>query len=225
MILILAAMHEELDALKDLMIVEKEHTVKDLLVYEGLLGSKKVLLSRTGIGKVGASYTSVLLTQSFDVSLIINIGSAGGLGLDQEVGDIVLAQSASHHDRLIARKQLDPLTNLFVMKEHLIQHAKNTLKAMKFKYHTGQLISGDQFLSEETPHYSTVYDNFPNAIAVDMESGSIAEIANRLGIDCIIIRSLSDVVGSYNHDFQFDMYLKLAARNSAKIAESFIKNL
>ena len=56
------------------------------------------MLVRSGIGKVEAGITTALLIINFDVDLIINSGSAGGIGEGLSIGDIVVSTETAYHD-------------------------------------------------------------------------------------------------------------------------------
>ena len=174
MILILAAMDQEVSAFLRYLDKTNEIMIDGIQVYEGV----DFIVAKTGIGKVKAAYTCLSLIHHYKPNLIINIGSAGGLRKGQEVGDVV-----------------------------------------------GPMISGDQFLKKSHPNYAMIGENFSDAIGVDMECTAILEVSNLKAVPCIVIRSLSDVLESHEHEIQFDQYLDQASANSAKITFNTIKAL
>lgn len=66
--------------------------------YEGTLEGKKVVVVRSGIGKVNAGMCTQILADVFGVEAVINTGIAGSLNNDVNIGDIVLSTDVLHHD-------------------------------------------------------------------------------------------------------------------------------
>lgn len=223
MILILAAMPQELEAIKYYMEITRTQVYQNTTVYEGTIDHKPVLLALTGIGKVSTAMTLMTILNNEPVSSILNIGSAGGLGDHQQIGDIVIASSGSFHDRFFTDQPDLSDKNKFPCDETMINTMNDILTQDKIPHQTGLMISGDQFLSQKTPHYHTIHESFPTAISVDMESTTVMQVANTFEIPCLVIRSLSDVTSNDDHAGQFDQYLEVAAKQSAKICVEYIK--
>lgn len=57
-----------------------------------------MIVVQSGIGKVLASLTASLLIQHYQVDLLINTGSAGGIGEGLSVGDVVIAEKLAYYD-------------------------------------------------------------------------------------------------------------------------------
>lgn len=92
---IIGAMEEEVNEILALMNVEKEYQECNYHFYEGLLGKKEVVVVQGGIGKVNAAISATLLLKNFDIDHVINIGSAGGLDLKENVGDVIISEKVS----------------------------------------------------------------------------------------------------------------------------------
>ena len=95
---IIGAMEEEIRLIKANLSKLKEITHHQVTFYQGYLENREVILVQSGIGKVNATITTVLLVQQFNVDLIINTGTAGGVHKGLKVGDIVIADSLTYHD-------------------------------------------------------------------------------------------------------------------------------
>ena len=59
---------------------------------------KEVVVVQGGIGKVNAAISVTLLLKNFDIDHVINVGSAGGLDLKENVGDVIISEKVAHHD-------------------------------------------------------------------------------------------------------------------------------
>lgn len=95
---IIGAMEEEILLLKSKMSNKKEWTEAKADFIEGQIGEVEVVLVRCGIGKVNAALTTTLLLAKHDIDLIVNTGSAGGIGAGLHVGDVVIASEMAYHD-------------------------------------------------------------------------------------------------------------------------------
>ena len=95
---IIAAMTEEIESIKKLM---KDISVKNIYELEFIIGtihSKNVVLVKCGVGKVNAARTTQILIDNFDLEYVINVGTAGGLNDNIEIGDVVIAEKLVQHD-------------------------------------------------------------------------------------------------------------------------------
>ena len=95
---IIGAMEEEVAILKEKM--EDVRIIKKASMdfYEGILAGKKVVVVRSGIGKVNAGICAQILADVFSVDAIINTGIAGSLNKNINIGDIVLSTDVVQHD-------------------------------------------------------------------------------------------------------------------------------
>ena len=62
---IVFAMNEELEALKQLLEIEKEYNIFELMVYEGKINNVEFVLIESGVGKVNAARSTQILIDNF----------------------------------------------------------------------------------------------------------------------------------------------------------------
>ena len=95
---IIGAMDEEVAKIKeqmeDVQVMEKA----GMEFFEGVLSGKKVVVVRSGIGKVNAALCTQILVDTYEVDAVINTGIAGSLNADINIGDIVLSTDTVEHD-------------------------------------------------------------------------------------------------------------------------------
>ena len=101
MIGIIGAMEEEVAEIKEYMDVSDSKTILDCTFYHGTIEGKEVVLLQGGIGKVNAAICTTLLLTNYDIDYVINVGSAGGLCLSQNVGDVVISNEVCQYDCLL----------------------------------------------------------------------------------------------------------------------------
>lgn len=220
-VLVIAAMDEEVAALKKYLDDCKEASHYGIQYFKGQLGEQEVFLAKSGIGKVNAAMTSSLLIDYLEPDYLINIGSAGGLQKDQAIGDVLVSETLLYHDFDIGENTYDDDRFIFKSSEKLGQKAISILREMKIPYHYGLLLSGDQFVTKKQGQL--IAKKFPDAQAVDMESAAIASVARQMGKRLIILRSISDLILEENNDLDFEEYLPIASKQSALICKAIIK--
>lgn len=222
MIGIIVAEVEEMEAIKEIMINISSIDIYNLKIYTGTINNKEFLLVRGGVGKVNTSRVCQIITDKFDLDCIINLGSAGGLSEDLNIGDIVLGEKLVQHDFDVTafgrEKGFIPETGKFFESDkNLLEKCKN-IKIDNQKIVTGIISSGDIFLTD-TKLKEKIKQDF-NATCVEMEGAAIAQVCILNKVPFLVIRSISDIPNGKN-EIDFNKYLKLASKNCAE----FIKQL
>lgn len=214
---IIFAMEEELNAFKELVSIENEYEIFDLKFYEANINNIECILVESGVGKVNAARTTQILIDNMDVEYIFNIGVAGGIDKSLNVGDIVIGEKLVQHDFDITafnhEKGYIPNVGTFIESdEYLIQLAEKCLNEPK----KGVIASGDIFCTE-TWMSEKINKKF-NALCVEMEGASIAQVCFLSHIPFLIIRSISDVPNN-NNVITYEEFLE---DSSKKIANGMI---
>ena len=229
MILIVAAMEVEYNEILLLMNDSKKHTLQHVEYHQGSINDNEVTLMLSGIGKVNTAYALTTILNFIPIDFIINVGSAGGVVNEHEVDilDIVVAKKVCNHDidLVLANRLPGVLPDLPQYYQSAVN--KNILMALSqldLKYHYATIASGDQFIGDLN-RLNYVTQNFEDVCAVEMEAGSIAQIAYLRKIPFIIIRSISDVIGKeVPNQIQFEEYIVKASKNSALATQKIIEN-
>jgi len=195
---IIGAMEEEVALLKEKMRIEEVVDYATMQFCSGELCGKKVVVVRSGIGKVNAAVCTQVLADKFGVDVVINTGVAGSLNTAIDIGDIVVATDLVEHD-MDTSVFGDPVgqvprmdTFSFPADEAMIAHAVAANEEVNpdIKTFTGRIVSGDQFVSASEVKEKLV-SNF-GALCTEMEGAAIAHAAYLNRISCVIIRAISD---------------------------------
>lgn len=223
---IIAAMPEEMEAIKTKMNNLKEIDIFNLKFFEGKIGKQKIILVKCGVGKVNAARTTQVMIDKFDLEYIINIGSAGSINDDVKYGDIVIGKYVLQHDFDITAfgHEKGYISNIGVKLESnakLIKRCEYVIKNMKnndYKCVVGTIATGDIFCTSKKmkDKIRTKFD----ADCVEMEGAAIAQVAYLSNTPFIIIRSISDTPNGENQ-IDFNKYLKMASDRCS----IFIENL
>ena len=208
---------KEMEAIKDIMINIKETEIYDLKIFKGEINSKKYVVVRSGVGKVNAARTTQILTDRFNLNYIINVGSAGALNDDLNIGDIVVGKELIQHDFDVTafgrEKGYIPETGkIFKSDKNLIKKCEN-IKIKNIKITTGVIASGDIFCTDINIK-EKIRKKF-NADCCEMEGAAIAQVCYLNKIPFIVIRSISDIPNGKN-EMDFDKYLDIASKNCAE---------
>ncbi|HOH96664.1 MAG TPA: 5'-methylthioadenosine/S-adenosylhomocysteine nucleosidase, partial [Candidatus Enterocola sp.] len=87
---IIVAMTKEYELVKSTLQNTTEKEVHKFKFCTGLLGEKKIILMKSGIGKVNAAVASIEMIEIYSPDCIINTGVAGGIDRNVNVADIVI---------------------------------------------------------------------------------------------------------------------------------------
>ena len=143
-------------------------------IYTGLFKDKKLVVARSGIGKVNAAATTQKIIDIYMPDLIINTGCAGSLTEKVKIMDVVIATYVTYHDfspiRIMAMSTPD--NGKIETSPSLIKLARDAIEELdSYNYYEGAIASGDCFVTD-----SELRDTIRLAtgcLAVDMESASI----------------------------------------------------
>ncbi len=199
---IVFAMEEELNALKKYLTITNEYNIFELKFYESILNDIEVVLVESGVGKVNAARTTQILIDNMKVDYVFNIGVAGGVSTKLSVGDIVLGEKLVQHDFDITafnhEKGYIPSVGVYVDTDlYLLNIANEVLNSMdEVRYQGGIIASGDIFCTEAK--MSEKINAKFNALCVEMEGASIAQVCYLSHVPFLIIRSISDVPNNNN---------------------------
>ncbi|MBQ9657571.1 MAG: 5'-methylthioadenosine/adenosylhomocysteine nucleosidase [Clostridia bacterium] len=227
---IIAAMNEEMLAIKSIMKNIEEEKVYDLMFIKGTINEKNCILVESGVGKVNSSRTTQILIDKFNIEYVINVGSAAASNNELNIGDIVIGETLVQHDFDITAfghekgyisnvgKNIKSDTELIKKFDSVIKNMNNEIED-KINIKIGVIASGDIFCTEEMMK-NKIRSKF-NADAIEMEGAAIAQVCYLDKIPFIVIRSISDTPNG-NNNITFEKYLELAADRCKKILEKFI---
>lgn len=164
------------------------------------LGETQLILTKSGIAKVNAAACAVELIRRFGPDVVINSGVAGGLDSNLNSLDVVAGKEYVHHDVFCGPEndwgQVQGLPAAFPGDERTLACVEKLQRAGKFSHpvHIGLICSGEQFITDSQALYK-IRENFPAALACDMESAALAQVCYLYKVPFVSFRVISDVVG------------------------------
>ena len=224
---IIFAMEEELKELLQYLTLEKEYEIFELKFYEGLIHGIKCILVESGVGKVNAARTTQILIDNMKVDYIFNIGVAGGIDKKLNVLDIVIGEELIQHDFDITafnhEKGYIPNVGTYIKSdEYLLRIAKSCIVDSDYNVLSGVIASGDIFCTE-AKMASKINTKF-NALCVEMEGASIAQVCYLSHIPFLILRSISDTPDNDNL-MTYETFLEKSSKNIAKFMNLLLEKL
>lgn len=223
---VIVAMDSEFDLVKN--IIQKPVTThcKFYSFVEGNINNNTIVLMKSGIGKVNAACACVELINNFGPDMIINTGLAGGIDKTLSVMDIVIASKTCYHDVWCGEEckkgQIPDLPPEFEGSKKLIDIAQNIKTDTKI--HRGLIVGGDVFVSDKET-LSKIKDDFPKALAVDMESTAISQVCYLYNVPFLAMRIISDTPGIENHYEQYWDFWNKAPEKSVETIKKIISEL
>lgn len=194
---IIVAMRKELDLLLPLLKDGEKSCMGGFDFHCGKIGLHDVMVMQCGIGKVNAAMGALMLVNNFAPNYVINSGVAGGADSSINVMDVVAGAQVAYHDVWCGPEsevgQVQGLPLYFEGATRLLD-----LLPESKEIHKGLICSGDQFI-DKMEDVQRIKSNFPNVLAVDMESGAIAQVCHLCNVPFLALRVISDSPGA-SHD-------------------------
>jgi adenosylhomocysteine nucleosidase len=188
---------------------------------EGRMGANEVVLRKSGIGKVNAALEAQSFINEHPLDCLVSSGVAGALCHKLKSLDVVAASQVVYHDVWCgegnAYGQVQGYPERFAANGVLLGCA------LRAGAREGLLASGDYFVNSSA-EASAILARFPEAIAVDMESGAIAQTCHKHGVPFLSLRIISDVAGE-NHQSEYDDFWKSISDGSFEAVRRFLENL
>lgn len=224
-IAVLAAMDKELSLIESAMGHGVKDKIGDVEVTIGKIAGHEVIASRCGIGKVNSALRAAKVIETFHPEMVINSGVAGGADLSMKIGTVLVADRAAYHDVWCGPGteygQADGCPLYFGMHPEVLKIAEEENSDI---VRTGLICTGDKFISTED-EIREIKSKFPDALAVDMESASIAHSCLMHGVPAAIIRVVSDTPGSGDNISQYKNFWSEAPEKSFTVLRQIISRL
>lgn len=201
----------------------------------GSLGANTLILMQCGIGKVNAAVGTTSLIRRYEPDCIISTGCAGGIDECLNVMDVVVSTFTVYHDVIFPGcepGQLQGMPTRFRSEEELVEVARTVNRpsqgemviSSNCKIVPGLICSGDQFISDHS-QLQRIKAQFPEALAVDMESAAIAQTCYLHKVPFVSFRVLSDTPGADQHLEQYLNFWDQMADRSFEVTRRFLAAL
>lgn len=227
---IIGAMEQEISLLKEKMEDVKVTELASMKFHQGTIHGKKVVVVRSGIGKVNAAVCAQILADMYHVDAIINTGIAGSLKNEINIGDIVISTDVVQHDMdavgfgykpgqipqmEVFSFQADPA--LADLAERVCRQVNPDIQVFR-----GRIASGDQFVSEQSVK-NRIKEQF-QGFCTEMEGAAIGQAAYLNNIPFLVVRAISDKADD-SASMDYETFEKQAIAHSVNLTENMLKEL
>lgn len=222
---IIVAMDKELELLKPMLENMRVSESNGMSFYCGTIGVHRIAAMKCGIGKVNAAIGTVSMINTYSPELIINTGVAGGMN-QVNVMDLVVGSQVCYHDvwcGFDGKSQHGQVQGLPLFFEGASKVIDKLPK--QDDIHCGLIVSGDQFI-DSIEQVNAILSNFPEALAVDMESGAIAQTCYLMKTPFVSMRVISDSPGAgHNNTRQYNDFWGEAPAHTLAVVKELLLNL
>jgi adenosylhomocysteine nucleosidase len=222
--------------------VDVQH-VRGLAFTVGSLGADRIVLARSGIGKVNAAMVATLLVDHYAPTAVFFSGTAGALDPALQPGDIVVGSAVGYHDfgndtaaGFVRGQTRNPISGernplLFPATATLLDAARKAIPALDLEaavsgrvpsVHEGIIVTGDAFVAN--PARRDELRRTLNASAVEMEGAAVVQVCVQLGVPTLVIRSITDAADAAA-TANYQRFLESSGRNAAKLTLATIRQL
>ena len=217
---IICAMPEEIKELTAKLSDKQEKKIGGKSYFFGKINNQDVVLVESGIGKVEAGITTEHLITDCGADVVINSGSAGGIGEGLRVGYIVISTETAYHDVDATAfnyryGQLPGKEPRFKASDQWGQALEKAGEKTGLNVKRGLIVSGDQFIASSEA-IKEILNNFPDALSSEMEGAAVGQVATNHQIPYVVVRAMSDT-GDEDAGVSFDDFIIDAGKRSANM--------
>lgn len=225
MIAVIAAMDKEVEAILRVMDTYQKVEYSHVPMAEGTLCGQRIIVMKSGVGKVNAALSTTVLLECLQVSGVINIGTAGGLKEDENILDAVISTRVVQHDFDTSPVDGEEGIGLyFEADQDLSDVCVQALEQLDVHVHRGLIATGDQFIANDA-EVQKLTERFPEAICAEMEAGAVAQVCAHYNVPFVCMRSLSDVAVRKDSHMDFIEYVEAASARSAEFCKALVNIL
>ena len=214
---------------------------------EGTLNGRRIVVGRSGAGKVNAAIITTLLIGHFKPSAILFSGTAGAVDPALFPGDVVIGKTMAQHDagmqladgirrrgmRNAVTGSLDPL--LVPAPEALLSLARSSSQGLKLpavaaptgeqrtpQIVEGVIVTGDVFMADFARRAEL--RSSLGATAIEMEGAAVVQSCRQFSVSCLVIRSITDRADGQAAT-SYEQFVATASENAAAVVAATIARL
>lgn len=163
--------------------------IRGMYGYTGSYKGKRVSMLGTGMGIPTTAVFVHELAKNYGIKSVIRVGTMGAMQEDLNIGDLVLAQSAST-DSNVNRLYFNGLDFAPAANFELLQKAFRVARENQYKTSVGSIFSTDTFYDPNENRWEKWIAH--GNLGVEMETSVLYTLAARYNIKALSILSVSD---------------------------------
>lgn len=223
---VIGAMQIEIDNLKKSLENSTTEEISSVQFVKGNIGEVEVVAAVSGVGKVFAAICTEAMILKYQVDMVVNIGVAGTLCKELGVMDVALASQVVQHDMNTSALGddiglLSGINQIYIPSdEKMTALMEQCIVEKEIHYKVGTIATGDLFMQGERQK-EKLHQRF-DAIAAEMEGGSIGHVCYMNHVPFIVLRTISDGEGGA---MDYAQFARKAAKLGIDIVIEFIKKI
>lgn len=207
---------------------------------QGTIDGRPVVLGTVGVGKVNAAMVAALAIDHFDPHLLIFTGVAGAVDPELGIGDVIVAEWVVQHDAGVVDEGgfhvyqaghvpfFNPTERLgHRPSPEVLARARSVAASTGLapvlgrvpRLTVGAVATGDRFIQSDGER-RRLHESL-GVHAVEMEGAAVAQVAEHLGVDWVVVRAVSDLAGA-DSAIDFDRFLEDVSINSARVVRELL---
>ena len=229
---IIGAMDVEVNGIIEKMENPEKRTISNITFTKGTISGTECVVAKCGIGKVNAAVCTQTMILTYKPDRIINTGVGGATSDKTHIGSVVIADKVVQHD-FDTTALGDEIGTLFLSDENikylpccekLCKELENTCSALAdIDCTVGTVATGDRFIA--TTEDRKLLNSRFNAVACEMEGGSIGQVCYINKVPFCILRSISDDnSGDEGAHVEYSVFVQSAAEKAIEIITAYIKS-
>jgi adenosylhomocysteine nucleosidase len=239
-VLILSAVAAEIASLRDSLVDAVAAEVDGERFERGFIEGRPVVLGTVGVGKVNAAMAATRAIDHFVPDLVIFTGVAGAVDPSLEIGDVVVAEWVVQHDAGVVDGDgfhvyqaghvpfFNPTDRLgYRPSPDLLARVRPVVASTDLapvlgrvpRLLIGAVATGDRFIQSDEER-RRLHESL-GVHVVEMEGAAVAQIAEHLGVDHIVVRAVSDLAGA-DSPIDFERFLAEVSANSACVVRRLL---
>ncbi len=171
--------------------VRQVNSVRNMLGFTGSFRGKPVSIMGSGMGMPSISIYAHELFDYYGVKQIIRVGTCGALSAEMQLGDLILAATAST-DSAMNRQRFNAWDFAASADFELLSRVHARALQSGLKISTGSVFATDWFYHPDELFIEKLQKM--GVLALDMESAALYALAQQHGTRALTILSVSDVI-------------------------------
>ncbi|MFS4457376.1 purine-nucleoside phosphorylase [Maribacter sp. 2304DJ31-5] len=165
--------------------------IRGMLGYTGTYQGKKISVQGVGMGMPSMTIYATELILEYEVETLVRIGSCGSIQEETNLGDVILATSASTDSAMnkirFGGADFAPAPNF-----QLLEKAWKISNEKSKKVHVGSVLTSDFFYNETSSENPFLNWIEYGTLAVEMETAALYSVAAKYGKRALSILTVSD---------------------------------
>ncbi len=177
---VIAAMDDELRVIRSKMSVDASLYLRPSVFVRGTHEQRPILLVRAGIGREAMERAARYLAERYKPDFCLHVGYCGGADPSLQAGDMIIANPA-----------IDSVTgDKFEPPPSAAGRAETLLSEMGIRHRSAGIVTVDEIARE--PFDKAFLGTQHEAVAIDMESATLARVCSAAGIPYVVVRAVLD---------------------------------